>query len=290
MDSNSCLCNENLNAIKQEIDSGNLTQDEICRRLSMAINIELSKPFAEINQEYVTSCQNLLNSLLNIESYESKKAQYEKKFLKQLRKAPAPTFKKRMLSAVAIAAALMVFAILGEGFLNREWLEGRPSQDLQQYEVTGHEIDLGLIDEGNASSEETEAKEITTSNFDEAVSVLGFTPLMPAKYPDGWTHYTFYAAQSDHFQWFYEAFASDSEEYMMTYQVRRFPNASSAEEYLEQSGLGTLMVCNGWDVYFADNIDNRIAIWIDGLTCYSLSGPIPTEELMAIIDSINKGE
>jgi len=290
MDSNSCQGNKKIDAIKKQINSGELTSDDIRRYLAKAMNTELSKPFAEIDNEYIAACQKLLNDLLNINTTESKQPQYERELVQRIEMEKPCSIRKKIYTTMAIAAALLIFSIVGQGLLSREWLEGSPSQDAQQYVVSGHEIDPHLINTGIASSDLGSSKKLATQSIDEAIAVLGFAPLLPTHFPGGWTFYTYYAEQNNIFQWFYEALTSSNHEHVLIFDMKKFSDVAKADEYLQQSELGTRTVVNGWDVYITSNIDEAVAIWIDGTVCYSLYGPLSYDEMIAVINSIKKGE
>lgn len=72
------------------------------------------------------------------------------------------------LRAVAVAAAILVLVVVGDGILNREWLFGHSSDDEQQYAIQGQVIDPGLVEDGNASGEDA-AGVLTTTDWDAAV-------------------------------------------------------------------------------------------------------------------------
>jgi hypothetical protein len=290
MDSNNCQGNEKIEAIKQQIDSGELTFDDMCRCLSKSINVELSKPFDEIDNEFVSSCQKLLDSLLNTAPYQSRQPQYEKELIQQLKITKSYSIRRRVYSAIAVAVALIIFAVIGQEALTHKWLEGVPSEDNQQYVVSGYEVDPQLVNTGIASTESHEHKETTTQNLDEAIDVLGFSPLMPTYYPDGWDSYVYYANKHTLYQWFYEALVSSEHEIIIRYEVKKFSDIANATANFEQSVLGSTIKCNGWNVYMTTNIRDSIAVWIDGTTCYSLSGPLSFDEMTTIINSIKKGE
>lgn len=279
-----------LDAIKEKINSGELTSGEMCSRLEKAIDLEINKPTDEMDIPFLHACQDLLYTLNNSEEYVSKQPQYEQELMQRIKKTQrSRKTKRRAFAAVGIAAAMLVLFIVGDGLLYREWLEGDSSVDEQQYNVAGNVVDPGLVEKGNATGSE-ETRDVTTDDFSEATEVLGFTPLMPTWYPEGWEHHSYYAAQEASWQWFYEIRTSAENENFLIYEIMRYDDVTDANEYFEQSEHGKKVPCNGWDVYIAVNIDDPVAIWIDGNYCYSLNGPLTEDELLKIIDSIKKEE
>ena len=74
------------------------------------------------------------------------------------------------------------------------------------------------------------------------------------------------------------------------YTISKYDNIKEAQNFFEQSDKGILSHVNGWNVYITTNIDNPIAVWIDGNCCYTLYGAMSEHELIDIIESISKGE
>ena len=73
-----------LDEIKKALESGDLTADDIYRRLSAAVDAELQKPSDEADMRYVQACQDLLWSLHNTEPYVSTKEESKLAFLRKL--------------------------------------------------------------------------------------------------------------------------------------------------------------------------------------------------------------
>lgn len=290
MDSRDCTRNEYLGAIKEKIENGELTFEEICKRLKAEVNAELGKPRSKIDYAYISSCQSLLDSLSNSIPYVSKQPQYEQELIERIKKSEqSRSLRKRALSTAVAAVAVLLLFVFGDTLLRREWLEGDSSIDMQQYEIAGHVVDPGLVEPGIAGHS-TETQEVTTQIMEEAVDVLGFTPLVPTWYPDGWVNQSYYAVRSEGFQWYFEALESTTEKNFIKYEVRRYDDVDEASAAFEQNNHGRALWCNGWDVYITENIDELIIVWLDGNCCYALHGPLGEEELLEIVKSIDKGD
>ena len=276
--------------LKEKVKSGELTFNELCLRLRVAIDSELRKLPAEIDRDYLNSCQDLLDRLTLSEKYVSKQPQYERELVRYLEKRrKMQTLRKRVFTVVGVVVALIVLFVVGDGILHREWLVGGSSKDRQQYEVVGKVVDPNMLEKGKAANT-VEPKEISTKSLEEAESVLGFSPLMPTWYPEDWALDTYYAATTENWQWFGIVLSSTHHDKLLTYTISKYDNIKEAQNFFEQSDKGQLSPINGRDVYVSTNIDVTIAVWLDGDCCYALSGVLSEEEMVMIIESIQKGD
>lgn len=290
MDNRDSSCNESTGALIQKLECGELTFDVLCQRLRAVIDAELRKPCADVDQAYLDSCQNLLDSLTLSEKYESKQPQYERELMRHLEKSnKTGTIHKRAFAAVFVAVAMIMLFIVGDGIFYREWLEGGSSQDKQQYEIAGRVIDPKLVETGKATNM-VGSSEIQTNSVDEVKSALGFSPLLPTWYPEGWILDNYYAAENENMLWFSAIFSSAYHEKLLAYTISVYSDIKEAQNAFEQSDKGKLHLVNGWNVYITMNIDDPIAVWLDGNCCNALYGHLSEEELVKVIESISKGE
>lgn len=290
MDSRDCKRNEFIDAIKEKLESGELTFDTICQRLKAAADAELRKPRAKVDYAYLSACQDLLDSLTYTKPDVSKQPQYEQELIRRIKKTERKrSQRKRAMSAAFAAMAILVLVVVGDRLFYREWLEGNSTENMQQYEIAGRVVDPGLIETSNADPT-TETREVTTQSMEEVIDVLGFTPLMPTWYPKGWEIHSYYAAKNEKLQWFDEVLVSDAYKNFVMFKVEKFNDVADAKTFFEQNDRGHMVRCNGWDVYITVNIDEPVAVWLDGNNCYSLHGPLSEEELLKTINSIAKGE
>lgn len=288
MDGRDFLRNEYISSIKEKIERGELTFEEICKRLKSGVDAELGKPHVQIDWAYLNSCQNLLDSLNNAKLGVSKQPQYQQELIRRIKKNEKPRTLPKWVPTTAFAAmAILVLSILGDNLLYRKWLEGNSSIDMQQYEIAGHVVDPGLVEKGNADPS-SEAQEITTQSMEDVIDVLGFTPLVPTWYPDGWEPHTFYASKDANLHWFYEVLVSSTNKNFIMFEVKRFNEIDAAKASFEQDNKGRMLLCNGWNVYITENTNEPVVVWLDGYYCYSLHGPLAEEDLLRIIQSIKK--
>lgn len=289
MDSRNCLGNESLDAIRQKISSGELTLEEMNCRLKRAINAEIMKPPAEMDIAFLKSCQDLQYAINNSTEYVSKAPQYAKELKTHTKKRdPAFSIPKRLVAATGIAASLLVLLIVGDGILHREWFTGNSTPDQQQYNVIGHVVDPGIVEKGNATST-TEAREIETSSFDEVAATLGFAPLTPSWLPDGWLVESYFALAEEGYLWYSVDYSSVNTDEKMVYEMRQYADVETANVSFEQNEHGLLENLNGWKIYITENIERSVAVWHEGNAVYTIHGPVGKNDLLDMINSIEKG-
>ena len=290
MDSDRCVSNEYANAISDLLKSGKLTPREASKRLSMAVDRELKKPANKIRESFVQTCIDLMYALNAPREYVSQAQQSRKQLeVKIAERNRRKTLKSRLLAATVITAVLTIGAVIGDGLLRKKWIDGKSSDDMQQFEVIGNEVDPSLV-EGGVALFSTEPREVNTKDISEVDDVLGYIPSLPTWYPEGWEIQTYYAASVPEFQWFYIELRNDENKDLLKYEFKRFITVEAAKEAYEQNERGVLATINGWDVYVSENTDKSIAVWWDTDTYYVLAGPVTKDALQEIIHSIRKGE
>ena len=290
MDSNYCSGNKFADAINELLNSGKLTPQEATKRLADAVDKELEKPSEDIRESFIATCEDLIYAINNKDEYvsqaESSRRELEGKLEKSKKRG---SMSKRIFAVASIAAVLVVGVIIVDGVLHREWLEGTSTPDQQQLEVVGNVIDPGLVQNGNANIAD-ETREITTTNFDEAVEVLGYTPLVPTWLSEGWEIKEYYVFSEEGYSRLVVDMLSEKTDQKLKYEIRRYGDMETARFLFEQNEHGTETLHNGWDVYFTVNIEQNAAIWLDGDTSYSIYGPVSSDDIVRMINSIERGD
>lgn len=289
MDSNHCSGNKYTDAINELLISGKLTPQEATERLAAAVDKELEKAPEDIRESFIATCEELIYAINNKEAYVSRAESSRKELEARLtKKDKRSSMSKRIAAMSGIAAVLVVGVIIIDGIFRREWFEGTSTPDQQQFEVAGNVIDPGLVDGGHANVAE-ETREITTADFDEAVQTLGYTPLVPAWIPEGWEIKEYYAFAEEGYSRFSIDMVSSNVDGILTYELVTFDDMGSAIHAFEQNEHGQDTPCNGWNVYITENIQRCASVWRDGNTLYSLFGPIAQDDLLEMINSIERG-
>lgn len=293
MDSSNGSADYKLEAIRTAIADGKLTKEEISRRLTYAINKEYEKHPRERNGTFIVTCQKILYEMHTGQPYASQKEESKQALIGRLNKAKMKRRNTRIrhiaIRGLAIGTAIIVLIFGVDALLHREWLEVEQSLDDQQYILNGREIDTGLVDEGIADNDTTQPQTLTTTNLDEAIAALGYTPLMPSWLPEGWTLENYYVRKSTTTQ-FRIQYHDVQHEFLLRFGMEEYPDINRASQAFEQEREGVEEYYNGWTVYITENIDRCIAIWQDGTICYSLSGPITLDEVQNIIKSIVRSD
>ena len=291
MDSSNGSSNYKLEAIKAAIADGTLTKEEINKRVSHAIYMENKKQPGERDTDFVMACETILYEMYTGKPYVSRKEESKQALKNRLNQEHkrSVAFPKIMARGLALAGILLVLVIGVDTLVRREWLVGSSTDDEQQYVISGREIRTGLVEEGQADDSSAQSHKITTTDLDEAVEVLGFTPVMPQWVPDGWDVLTYYAAQAESGGRFIITYACDGQEYNLIYQVIYYRDAERASASFEQNKSGEeYTLTDGKIVYITDNYDDLTCVWNEGLALYSLIGPGDKSSFTRIIESIKE--
>ena len=276
--------------IKAAIQSGALTRSEMYGRLMRAVETEISKTDGTADMKFVAAAQDLIRVICGgkEEDDQLKMEQALQATRAKLEAMQKRRRRNRVIGRTIIAtAAVIVFAVVGEGVLRRQWLSGQPTEDEQQYVITGHEIDPKLIQKGNAANGTIEPVEITTTDLSEAISVLGFTPPMPTWFPDGWVIEDYYASVNPANITF-SIFLTNGGIELIKYDLTRYNEIGNALNSFEQNAKGTEIPLEQWNIYITENIERRVALWREDNTAYSLHGPLSEDLILKIIKSINE--
>lgn len=78
------------------------------------------------------------------------------------------------------------------------------------------------------------------------------------------------------------------DEDLLRFSITTYSDVESAIYEFEQGKTGTETQCNGWTVYISENTDAPMAVWREDTACYSITGPISKDELLQIIQSIQR--
>jgi len=290
MDSSNCAVNYKLEAIKAAIADGSLTKEDINNRLTYAIHKENEKRPEERDSDFVMACETILYEMHTGHPYVSRREENKRALKKRLdRTSQRNTASPSVIKRVLLVTAAVVIIVLGADILFRhQWLEGGQSPDGQQYVISGQQIDPGLVNEGIADNA-GQVKTISTTDLSEAEKMLGYKPLIPSWVPDGWAVESYYVriASAAAFRIRYQ---NEQDEELLRFGITIYPDAERALLEFEQAKAGAETQCNGGAVYVAQNVDRCVAVWQIGTACYSLSGPITTEEIIQMINSIQRSD
>lgn len=287
MDSGNCSDNTKLQAIVSALDNGRLTPLEVCRRLKLILEKEYDKPTSDRNEELVLVCEKLLYEIYTKSPYVSRKEESKKALKERLKAVPRrfSLFVHRSLIAVCV---LFVIAVGVEVLFGHEWLTGTSSPDEEQYQIEGHKAEVNTLPDGHADSEDTYGQ-LRTSNLDEVQAFLGYTPELPTWLPEGWALKDYHVIRAPAITKFSIRYVNKAaNDYLLTYSFVVYGDINQATIAFEQERSGVAMSVDGISVYISDNTIERNSIWIDGKTCFCISGLLTDDETVAIIKSIRK--
>lgn len=273
-----------LDEIKKALESGDLTADDIDRRLSAAVDAELQKPSDEADMSYVQACQDLLWSLHNTEPYVSTKEESKIAFLRKLdaKKQRKKECWKTAYLLVA-SAAILVLTLQIDSSLRRGWIAESSTPDEQQYVIKGTSVDSGLIASVNADQMDKPVETITTRDFQKVVDFLGYTPAHPTWLPDG-IRPSLYAATSDSvYNTLSIRYVDSQDNTLLSFDVWQFNRAEDVYIPLEQNQHGKTMQIGATEVYTSWNMEWRVWTWRKGLTVYDMFSKLSDADLEQIL-------
>lgn len=275
--------------IRDAIDKGVLTKDSIEGGLQALIDEEIDQNERPANQNLINACLDLLDNLHTEPEY----AHYDSRALSRMAARATAHFRRHRLAQnarrVAAVTVIILMGSFGASLIGGQpGLTTRPTRDEQQYQIQGYITKTGTVAIGQ--SDEKEMNFTTdTASFEEAIKELDFSPQLPTWMPDGWAADHFMVSISPLSEKLHITFYSVAEDAYIQYDILKYYNAENAITNYEQSQNGISYLWDGKSVYVTNNLDSRLAIWLDGEIQYSVSGPVDQKSLRKIIESI-KGE
>lgn len=129
---------------------------------------------------------------------------------------------------------------------------------------------------------------VTTTDLSVVLSVLGAYPPMPSWAPEGWSLTEYHATRFGEDISFRSVFETPGQQYILMYCYDRYGSDTSASVAYEQDGAGEWVTTpGGRQVYKTTNYDISVVIWKSPSTTQSLSGPVPHDVLMQMVDSVH---
>lgn len=288
MDSSNGNANYKLQAIRDAMETGTLTKEEINRRLTHAISEEYQKEVADRDSRYILACEKTLFEMHTGKPYVSPKEVSQQALLKKLenetveKENRTPRVARRIVIAVC---TLLVLILAADVSLYRERLEGTSTENEQQFVVSGEIVDLEALSSGVADSVPT-AQSLQTTDFKEVKKLLGFAPEMINSSLPGWSLNYYSVVISPSSSSFTATYVNDAYENAFLFSIKYYNDLENAQNWIEQNQQGRMINIDNKEVYFAENLDNSICFWSSGSTCYSLFGPLSQKQLISIITSI----
>lgn len=164
-----------MDELLQAIKEGELSKDEIIKRLNSAIDREYQKKKGA-DMAFVAACENLLDKLLGGDK--TPFVSHTDKYLSEIRRNTVVRTKPKarpMVRLAAVVVSILVLVVLSNAAFHWNWFVGSPTADQQQYVIKGHQVDLSLISKCIAEHS-PDSTSFSTTNWNEMVDYLGFEP------------------------------------------------------------------------------------------------------------------
>lgn len=281
-----------IQSIEAELKTDNPDCASMIRRVSAVIEKEIDQCDDQQDREFIAHAQALMAKLhgssftITSQQTEDSHVQAKEKLAKKLRHRK---FTSNVVKIASVAAALSLILFAGDLATRKEFIRGESSEDEQQYNFVGTKQEAGVVESGVADGEE-EDDQIRTPHLAEAVSLLGFSPPMPTWYPVGWEVEEYYAYVGSFGSRFKVVATNENVSQIVTFEWTQYADVEYAQDGFEQSYQGEYRSVNGWNVYFSENIDYKIAIWTDDNISYWVGGPaaVNWEDIVKMIESIER--
>ena len=164
-----------MDELLQAIKKGELSKDEIIKRLNSAIDREYQKKKGA-DMAFVAACENLLDKLLGGDK--TPFVSHTAKYLSEIRRNTVVRTKPKarpMVRLASVVVSILVLVVLSNAAFHWNWFVGSPTADQQQYVIKGRQVDLSLISKCIAEHS-PDSTSFSTTNWNEMVDYLGFEP------------------------------------------------------------------------------------------------------------------
>lgn len=274
--------------LRQEVTSGNISCDDIIKRLTVAIEAEYHKDTPNI--DFINSCEVFLWELgtQGQQAYVSSNQRYIQAINQAsiVKRDMPSSWRIRKRFAVIAAVFLLVFG-LGQGVLRFRWFTHDSDQDGEIYIIQGHEITLELIQ--SALAEHQSYTTIETCDFEVLSDFLGFKPSIVA--PNVLQASTvLYSAHLEPGLIIVDALYRSSEQNTIAVlKLEYYIDIEEAYLVIEQDTHGDYLEINGYQVYHNSNMGRQSFSWLSNSTLTHLSGTFDVNVGIHIINLLTGG-
>ncbi len=287
MDSSRDDQNLTMDAIRAAIDSGDLSREEIMRRIRGAIGKEEMKPKQDRRTDLILMYERLLYELRTGKPYVSRKEENKHKLFARLAAEEERSRKTQPIKRVAAILAALLVLLMGGELVRRQWLSGKPSDDGQQYIIQGGKIDPSLIPGGQADPI-PETRRMTITSLDEAPELLGFTPVYPTWLPEGWEFEQAEIIVSSPYTQIVVSFAKKNVEYLLKLEEWVYKDVDKVKASIQKDSYNNATNILDTFVYYTTNTKVPTCVWIHELTYVTIYGPVSESDLLSIAESVIK--
>ncbi len=291
---------QDLAVLMEQLKQGEITKEDLSDRMEQEIYRELAKPAEEINNAWIDACADLMayadkEQLATWPDEHEKLDQTIRGILTKPRQWHLPSFQLlgqwALPTFCKVSIGVFTCLLLVGGVLRWSWLYPAQSADSQEYYIRGKQFEMMEGGEARADDPNLQIEECVTQDINELCEFLGFAPAIPTWVPEGWKLTEYYGC-----------FIGGSYDYEVLYEkpgvknVLRYNFSYTTEPENEastffQDGEGYYRrLANGKEVYLYTNAGSSGAIWYTNSTIESVGGPISEEDMIKIVENIQKVE
>lgn len=260
--------------LKESIQTGEMTIEELKDRLHLIIDTELLKDDEEVDIDLIKACESFFTHLhgkeepLSEEERQQQWAKIQDRIKSQGTKKR--TFRKApVYAAIAVAAIIILFFGISIRF---QWFHHLSTPDGQQYVITGKQISIETI--SKAIAEHDSFGRLDTDQVENMQEYLGFSLEGITPKIDGWAIDNYHASVFPNGIYLGITIRNtqniDDE---LHYTIHWITNFEDLNYLIEQNEEGETMMINGHNVYRSENYANISYTWFDNTTFYLLTGP-----------------
>ena len=270
-----------LGQILRAIDFGDVSHEEIERRLNALIEAESEKTDGPADMAMIEACQALL---LQLHDCHPDTAYISSAGVQNDQRKPCRKF---IGWRIAIAAAVIVLVVGAVGY-RYQWLEGTSTLDGQQYIVQGHEITTAMIE--TAIAEHSSYAQCQIRDTAELISFLGFDPCIPSELAGKWQAEQYDVLLLPNFIQINIKYTSSSKsDHDIVYTQSWFLNVKEAFMSIEQNAEGESFRIESTDVYMSQNSERILLLWQEGLSANLLSVENDMDTIMKVVQEMIGG-
>lgn len=146
--------------------------------------------------------------------------------------------------------------------------------------------DPGFVGTGIAGNKSLEYA-LSETEIDGIIEIFGYMPSTPTWLPENWSVSSYEASASVLWKTLFTMYRIGDEDCWIKFTYREHNDIDTAKGYLEETGEGfTFPLANGITLYLTQNTDNLAGAWIDGTKQYTILGPITSEDMIHMANSI----
>lgn len=273
-----------LERIEHQYREGDLSQEQAMAWLLHAVEQEIQKPYAEIDDAWIDACEQLMNSLEQPQEWPDHRQENWEGIQAGMRKARRAV-RVRVAARAAWAAACLAVMLAGVSY-SRQWFQATQSPDEQVYTLSGQQVEIGAGSQAVADGDE-KWRECETNDFQELCDFLGYTPQVPTWVPKGWKLNGYYASADGKSQSITVVYEKADEKNCLIYDCKQAEDISTISVDFYQDGTGeNVKLKNGVDLYLTTNTGDPVAVWTTSGAYACAAGPVSVEDLKAFILSI----